>query len=167
MKKSSNLSAHVLRQSFPYLTRQKKSSYLIILPPPLPQKKSHMPIFVPIFELLTSIFYCLLTDQVDVNGANAAPIYKFLKANKGGLFGDGIKWNFSKFLVDKEGRVVDRYAPTTSPLSIEVKSTCMTNRTFPTLAGIHILQYLTIFSFLISCRRISRNCLESLRESVE
>ncbi|KAH0457204.1 hypothetical protein IEQ34_015111 [Dendrobium chrysotoxum] len=58
-------------------------------------------------------------DKVDVNGQNAAPIYKFLKSSKGGLFGDSIKWNFSKFLVDKEGRVVDRYAPTTSPLSIE------------------------------------------------
>lgn len=58
-------------------------------------------------------------DKVDVNGANTAPIYKFLKSSKGGLFGDGIKWNFSKFLVDKEGKVVDRYAPTTSPLSIE------------------------------------------------
>lgn len=55
-----------------------------------------------------------------MNGENAAPIYKFLKASKGGLFGDSIKWNFSKFLVDKEGNVVDRYAPTTSPLSIEV-----------------------------------------------
>ena len=59
--------------------------------------------------------------QVDVNGANAAPIYKYMKSVKGGLFGDSIKWNFSKFLVDKEGNVVDRYAPTTSPLSIEVK----------------------------------------------
>lgn len=58
-------------------------------------------------------------DKVDVNGDNAAPIYKFLKSSKGGLFGDSIKWNFSKFLVDKEGHVVDRYAPTTSPLSIE------------------------------------------------
>ncbi|XVF13139.1 hypothetical protein REPUB_Repub08aG0182400 [Reevesia pubescens] len=58
-------------------------------------------------------------DKVDVNGEKAAPIYKFLKSSKGGLFGDGIKWNFSKFLVDKEGHVVDRYAPTTSPLSIE------------------------------------------------
>uniref|UniRef100_A0A0E0KTQ9 Glutathione peroxidase n=1 Tax=Oryza punctata TaxID=4537 RepID=A0A0E0KTQ9_ORYPU len=58
-------------------------------------------------------------DKVDVNGNNAAPLYKYLKSNKGGLFGDSIKWNFSKFLVDKEGRVVDRYAPTTSPLSIE------------------------------------------------
>ncbi|XP_027340002.1 probable phospholipid hydroperoxide glutathione peroxidase [Abrus precatorius] len=58
-------------------------------------------------------------DKVDVNGDNAAPLYKFLKSSKGGLFGDSIKWNFSKFLVDKEGNVVERYAPTTSPLSIE------------------------------------------------
>lgn len=55
-----------------------------------------------------------------MNGSNANPIYKFLKSNKGGLFGDSIKWNFTKFLVDKEGNVVDRYAPTTSPFSIEV-----------------------------------------------
>ncbi|CAK9141878.1 unnamed protein product [Ilex paraguariensis] len=58
-------------------------------------------------------------DKVDVNGSNTTPIYKFLKSSKGGLFGDDIKWNFSKFLVNKEGHVVDRYAPTTSPLSIE------------------------------------------------
>ncbi|KAL8503367.1 hypothetical protein ACS0TY_022198 [Phlomoides rotata] len=58
-------------------------------------------------------------DKIDVNGGNAAPLYKYMKSVKGGLFGDSIKWNFSKFLVDKEGRVVDRYAPTTSPLSIE------------------------------------------------
>jgi len=59
--------------------------------------------------------------KVDVNGANAAPLYKWLKAEKpAGLFGvgDGIKWNFGKFLVDKEGKVVERYAPTTSPSSI-------------------------------------------------
>ncbi|XP_057800122.1 probable phospholipid hydroperoxide glutathione peroxidase [Salvia miltiorrhiza] len=58
-------------------------------------------------------------DKVEVNGSNTAPIYKYLKSAKGGMFGDGIKWNFSKFLVDKDGHVVDRYAPTTSPLSIE------------------------------------------------
>ncbi|KAJ4823231.1 putative phospholipid hydroperoxide glutathione peroxidase 6, mitochondrial [Turnera subulata] len=58
-------------------------------------------------------------DKVDVNGDKAAPLYKFLKSSKGGIFGDGIKWNFSKFLVDKDGHVVDRYAPTTSPFSIE------------------------------------------------
>ncbi|XP_065858266.1 probable phospholipid hydroperoxide glutathione peroxidase [Euphorbia lathyris] len=58
-------------------------------------------------------------DKVDVNGNDAAPLYKYLKSTKGGVFGDGVKWNFSKFLVDQEGNVVDRYAPTTSPLSIE------------------------------------------------
>lgn len=59
--------------------------------------------------------------KVDVNGANTAPVYQFLKGQKGGgLLGDGIKWNFGKFLVDKTGNVVERYAPTTSPNSIKV-----------------------------------------------
>ncbi|GMH26589.1 hypothetical protein Nepgr_028432 [Nepenthes gracilis] len=58
-------------------------------------------------------------DKVNVNGGDAAPIYKYLKSSKGGLLGDGIKWNFTKFLVDKDGKVVDRYAPTTSPSNIE------------------------------------------------
>lgn len=58
-------------------------------------------------------------DKVEVNGSNAAPLYKYLKSVKSSIFGDSIKWNFSKFLVDKDGHVVDRYAPTTSPLSIE------------------------------------------------
>nr|GFC94139.1 probable phospholipid hydroperoxide glutathione peroxidase [Tanacetum cinerariifolium] len=52
-------------------------------------------------------------------GKEADPLYKFLKSSKGGFLGDSIKWNFTKFLVDREGKVVDRYAPTTSPLSIE------------------------------------------------
>lgn len=58
--------------------------------------------------------------QVKVNGTNAAPVYKFLKASKGGICGSSIKWNFTKFLVDKEGRVLQRYSTTTSPLAIEV-----------------------------------------------
>ncbi|KMZ63257.1 Glutathione Peroxidase [Zostera marina] len=58
-------------------------------------------------------------DKIDVNGNNAAPLYKFLKSSKGGFLGSSIKWNFSKFMVDKDGNVVDRYAPTTSPMSIE------------------------------------------------
>ncbi|GKV22090.1 hypothetical protein SLE2022_073330 [Rubroshorea leprosula] len=58
-------------------------------------------------------------DKVEVNGKEAAPLYKFLKSQKGGIFGDAIKWNFTKFLVDKAGKVVERYAPTTSPLKIE------------------------------------------------
>ena len=58
--------------------------------------------------------------QINVNGKDAAPLFKYLKSHKGGFLGDGIKWNFTKFLVDKDGKVVGRYAPTTSPLKIEV-----------------------------------------------
>nr|XP_010930185.1 probable phospholipid hydroperoxide glutathione peroxidase isoform X1 [Elaeis guineensis] len=59
-------------------------------------------------------------DKIEVNGKNAAPLYKYLKSQKGSFLGDSIKWNFTKFLVDKNGRVVERYAPTTSPLKIEM-----------------------------------------------
>jgi glutathione peroxidase len=56
--------------------------------------------------------------KVDVNGENAHPVFQFLKSETGGLLGDGIKWNFTKFLVDVEGNVVDRYAPQTIPVRI-------------------------------------------------
>ena len=57
--------------------------------------------------------------KIDVNGANAHPLYEFLKGEKSGLLGiEAIKWNFSKFLVDQEGRVVERYAPTTTPAAL-------------------------------------------------
>ena len=58
--------------------------------------------------------------QVDVNGPSTAPVYQFLKSSAGGFLGDLIKWNFEKFLVDKNGKVVERYPPTTSPFQIEV-----------------------------------------------
>ncbi|EMS49405.1 Phospholipid hydroperoxide glutathione peroxidase 1, chloroplastic [Triticum urartu] len=58
-------------------------------------------------------------DKVDVNGPFTAPIYKFLKSSAGGFLGDIVKWNFEKFLVDKNGKVVERYPPTTSPFQIE------------------------------------------------
>lgn len=59
--------------------------------------------------------------KVDVNGENASPLFKWLKKQKGGLFGSAIKWNFTKFLVDREGRVVARFAPITPPDKIESK----------------------------------------------
>jgi glutathione peroxidase len=59
-----------------------------------------------------------LFSKIDVNGDNAHPVFKFLKREKGGLLGDNIKWNFTKFLVDKDGNVVDRYAPQTIPVRI-------------------------------------------------
>ncbi|CAK9213625.1 unnamed protein product [Sphagnum troendelagicum] len=60
-----------------------------------------------------------LFDKINVNGQNQAPLYKYLKSQKGGLLGNSIKWNFTKFLVDKDGKVVERYAPITSPSKIE------------------------------------------------
>lgn len=58
-----------------------------------------------------------------MNGPSTAPIYQFLKSNAGGFLGDLIKWNFEKFLIDKKGKVVERYPPTTSPFQIEVRLT--------------------------------------------
>jgi len=57
--------------------------------------------------------------KVDVNGDNAAPLYRHLKKSKPGLLGsEAIKWNFTKFLVDRNGNVVERYAPNAEPESI-------------------------------------------------
>ena len=57
--------------------------------------------------------------KIDVNGADAHPLYKYLKKDAKGLLGsEAIKWNFTKFLVDKDGHVVKRYAPTDTPDSI-------------------------------------------------
>ena len=57
-------------------------------------------------------------EKIDVNGENTHPIYKYLKSNAKGIFGNEIKWNFTKFLIDSEGNVVDRFAPTTNPKKI-------------------------------------------------
>lgn len=57
--------------------------------------------------------------KVDVNGKNEIPLYRWLKSQKGGLFGNAIKWNFTKFLIDSKGNVVARYSPTTPPSKIE------------------------------------------------
>ncbi len=57
--------------------------------------------------------------KINVNGKEEAPLYTYLKSQKKGALGSRIKWNFTKFLVDKEGNVVERYAPTTKPEDIE------------------------------------------------
>jgi glutathione peroxidase len=62
----------------------------------------------------------LLSEKIDVNGKNTHPLFKYLKKTlRGGLFSNAIKWNFTKFLVDKNGIPFKRYAPTVLPLSIE------------------------------------------------
>jgi glutathione peroxidase len=56
--------------------------------------------------------------KIDVNGPDAHPLYRYLKHEKPGVLGGRIKWNFTKFLVDRAGKVVARYAPTTKPESL-------------------------------------------------
>jgi len=57
-------------------------------------------------------------DKIEVNGDDAHPLYEWLKQEKGGLLGSKIKWNFTKFLVGRDGRVLARYAPTDTPESL-------------------------------------------------
>jgi glutathione peroxidase len=57
--------------------------------------------------------------KIDVNGSNAHPLYNYLRAAKAGLLGSSIKWNFTKFLVDRSGKVVARHAPTVRPESLK------------------------------------------------
>ena len=54
-------------------------------------------------------------DKVDVNGDDAHPLFQWLQEEKGGLIGSKIKWNFTKFLINRDGEVVDRFGPTTKP----------------------------------------------------
>lgn len=59
--------------------------------------------------------------KIDVNGADAHPLYKFLKKEQKGLLGtEAIKWNFTKFLIGKDGEVVERFAPTVKPEDLKV-----------------------------------------------
>jgi len=58
--------------------------------------------------------------KIEVNGADTHPLYRFLKEEKPGMLStEGIKWNFTKFLIDRDGKVVERYAPTTKPVDLE------------------------------------------------
>ncbi|GCF92310.1 glutathione peroxidase [Enterococcus florum] len=57
--------------------------------------------------------------KIDVNGENESPLYTYLKSMQGGLLNKAVKWNFTKFLVDREGNVVKRYGSQTKPEAIE------------------------------------------------
>lgn len=56
--------------------------------------------------------------KIDVNGSGADPLFKWLRSAKGGVLGDAIKWNFTKFLIGRDGQVLKRYAPTVEPARI-------------------------------------------------
>jgi glutathione peroxidase len=57
-------------------------------------------------------------DKIEVNGDSAHPLYQYLRREKTGLLGSAIKWNFTKFLIDRSGKVIGRYPPTTTPQSL-------------------------------------------------
>ena len=57
--------------------------------------------------------------KIEVNGKNEDPLYTYLKSQKKGILSGNIKWNFTKFLVDREGNVIKRFAPTDTPEKIE------------------------------------------------
>lgn len=58
--------------------------------------------------------------KIDVNGNNTHPIYKFLKSEKSSILGKFIKWNFTKFVINRKGKVVKRFAPITTPQAMEI-----------------------------------------------
>ena len=60
-----------------------------------------------------------MMQKIDVNGKNAHPLYKFLKEQAGGFLFNAIKWNFTKFLVSRDGKQIKRFAPYTKPEKIE------------------------------------------------
>ena len=61
--------------------------------------------------------------KIEVNGAGEDPLYTYLKSQKGGVMGSKIKWNFTKFLVDRDGNVVERFAPVKTPADLEAEIT--------------------------------------------
>jgi len=63
----------------------------------------------------------LISEKVDVNGENAHPVFQYLKSKKTGFFGKNIKWNFTKFLINRHGEVESRFAPVTKPQAIAKK----------------------------------------------
>jgi glutathione peroxidase len=69
-----------------------------------------------------------LFEKVDVKGANADPLFKYLCEEKSGILGGDIKWNFTKFLIDSKGNVIDRFAPTKVPSKIQNKIVELINK---------------------------------------
>ncbi len=60
-----------------------------------------------------------IMEKIDVNGTNTHPVFKYLKSKLGGFLGSGIKWNFTKFIIDKNGKPIERFSPITKPEAIE------------------------------------------------
>ena len=109
-------------QGLEALYKEFKDSGLIILGFPCNQFGAQEPgneIEIQQFCSLTYDVSFPIMSKVNVNGSDAAPIYDFLKSNAPGFLGtEMIKWNFTKFLIGKDGEVIKRYAPNTEPIEI-------------------------------------------------
>lgn len=106
------------------LYQKYKDKGLVILGFPCNQFMNQEPLNEEEIKSFCSLTYGVtfpMFSKIDVNGENTHPLYKYLKEAKKGLLGsEAIKWNFTKFLVDKNGTVINRYAPATRPESLEV-----------------------------------------------
>lgn len=104
------------------LHQQYKDRGLVILGFPCNQFGSQEPLSNETMEESCKINHGVtfpLFEKIDVNGPNTHPVFKFLKNKLGGLFGSKIKWNFTKFLLDANGKPVRRFSPVTKPAAIE------------------------------------------------
>ncbi|HVV04647.1 MAG TPA: glutathione peroxidase [Puia sp.] len=100
-----------------------KGKGLVILGFPCNQFGSQEPLSNDVMEVTCKIDHGVtfpLFEKIEVNGPLTHPVFKYLKSKLGGWFGRRIKWNFTKFLLDKNGKPVRRFAPITRPADIEV-----------------------------------------------
>lgn len=106
------------------LYQKYKDKGLVVLGFPCNQFMNQEPLSEDEIKSFCSLTYGVtfpMFAKIDVNGEQAHPLYTYLKEAKKGLLGsEAIKWNFTKFLVDKNGNVINRYAPATKPESLEV-----------------------------------------------
>ena len=105
-----------------YLYQQYKDQGLVVLGFPCNQFKDQEPETNANMEQSCKLNFGVsfpLFEKIDVNGPQTHPIFKMLKSRLSGLFGSRIKWNFTKFLIDAEGRPVRRFSPVTKPKAIE------------------------------------------------
>jgi len=99
-----------------------KDKGLVILGFPCNQFGSQEPLGNDVMEQTCKINHGVtfpLFEKLEVNGPHTHPVFKYLKSKLGGLFGRRIKWNFTKFLLDANGKPVKRFAPVTKPAAIE------------------------------------------------
>lgn len=111
-----------------YLYKKYKKFGFEILDFPCNQFKNQAPESNSKIKSMCSVNFGVTFDQfekIDVNGENEFPLYTYLKNKKSGfltcILGSKIKWNFTKFLIDRNGNVIKRYSPTTNPKKLETK----------------------------------------------